>query len=82
MRERRHRCGWAEEHIPPVEESLPGNDGLVTPVQCLEVLREGRRRFRSTGLNGPDRHADQGTRAREFLVEIERRERGLIDGVA
>src|SRR5712692_6739600 len=32
MRERRRHGGWAEEHIPPVEELLPGDDGLAPPL--------------------------------------------------
>ena len=80
MRERRHRCGWAKEHIPLVEELLPGDDRLVAPVQRVKVLCQGYRRFLAAGLDGPDRHADQRSRPRQFLVEIERRQRPLIDG--
>src|SRR4051812_47144216 len=58
MRKRRDHRRWAEQGIPLRKEPLPGDHGLVTPVERFEVLGEGGRWLIGLRLECADHHAD------------------------
>src|SRR3989442_7935085 len=60
----------AQQDIPFIKELLPRDNGLVTPMNRLQIVCEGGRSFLLFRLEGSSHHSDQCAGAREFLVEI------------
>src|SRR5436305_11758774 len=80
MRERCHHGSWAQQHIPFLEELLPGVNGLVTGRQSFQILCEGDWSFLLFRLECPGNHANYFSSAQEFLVEIQRWQRCFFNG--
>jgi hypothetical protein len=58
VEKRRHHGRWAQEYIPFIEELLPGEHGLVAPVQGLQVVCQRRWSRLILWLEGSNHHAN------------------------
>ena len=74
VRKRRDHAGRAEKRIATLEELFPGGNGLVPPVQRIEIVNEARWLPFAVRLRGADHHANQFACARQFPGEIELRQ--------
>src|ERR1700730_19251859 len=64
-----HGC-WANQRVPRLEKLLPGDNGLVAPVECLQVAWKSGRLSPPFLLEGSNHHTYLLSGAWQFLMGL------------